>query len=132
MLKCAFCYYFYLLNVMIEFQEHYRIQFSHFKIGKYTRRDGRKLAGLRYLEISGFADKTRKLSVNYPTLAANRDFRRVPENPNDELNLLSLYTRLKDAAGPDQKYIYCRLAGNKRREDFRKQGYPNALTDPDL
>ena len=71
--------------------------------------------------------------MNYPTFAVDtRKSCKIPENPNDELNLLYLYEKLQSMAGPNQKYIYCRVAGQKKIKEFVKKGFPNTVTDPDL
>ena len=71
--------------------------------------------------------------MNYPTFAVDtRKSCKIPENPNDELNLLYLYEKLQSMAGPNQKYIYCRVAGKDKRDEFVKKGFADDVTDPGL
>ena len=113
-------------------KEHYKLKFTDFRFGKYSRSDGRKLEGLRYLELLGTADKTHQLSVNHTTLNSELNARRIVDNPDDPMSLPKIFERLKALAGPGQTYVYCRPASEKRLKEFQTQGFPDARTDPDV
>ena len=113
-------------------QEHYRLKFEDFSFGTYTRRDGKRLEGLRYLELGGTTDKTEYLSVNHTTLTSTNRTRRIVDNPDDPMSLPKIFDKLKKAAGPGQVYIYCRPASKKKIAEFANKGFPDARMDPNL
>ena len=90
---------------------------------KYEDRD---LAGVPYVAISNFQDKTNKLSIHKSYLRDTSHILRFPVLAENKADFGGALVRLVGKMSPGQTRIYCFPASDQAKSGFQRAGYPTA------
>ncbi len=108
--------------------EHTNFNISMVHLGNYPAQyEDKDLAGLPYVAISNFQDKTNKLSVNNSYLRDTSNILRFPVIHGDDNDFGGALFRLYEKLSPGQTRMYCQPASSSYIQSLRRAGHLKAV-----
>ena len=107
--------------------EHANFNIGMVTTGTYPEKyEDQDLAGLPYVSISNFQDKTNKLSVHTSYLRDTQHVLRFPVLADNSADFGGALVRLVGKMAPGQTRMYCFPASEAARDSFKRSGFPTA------